>query len=156
VGDNWTFAGGGGRGGSAGHREDAGGRAVLGCNVIVKNRAKEMAVVTHIGRRTRTAIDTGDDITNSVDSRPCLGIFDPALFRKFPNIVGQLGCLVGIRPLRPDILLHDKSLEVITDVAKRDLVGVDLVAWLQTISQEVRRGKMCAYFENNHAKCVDI
>ena len=88
-----------------------------------------MGMVTHVsGRRTRTPIDTGDDITNSVDSRPCFGIFDPALFREFPNIVGQLGCLVGIRPLRPDIFLHNKSLEVVTDVIKWNLVGVDLLA----------------------------
>ena len=157
MGDDWTFAGGGGRGGSAGHREDAGGRAVLGYNVIVKNQAKEIGMMTHMSeRQTRTAIDTGDDITNSVDSRPCFGIFDPALFREFPNIVSQLRYLVGIRPLRPDIFMHNEPHKVVTDVTKRDLVGMDLLAWLQTISWEVKRGKLCAHLENNHAKCVDI
>jgi hypothetical protein len=113
-----------------------------------------MGMATHASRRqTRTA---GDDIINCVDSWPCFGVFDPALFREFPNIVGQLGRLVGIRPLGSHILLCNKSLKVITDVTKRDLVGVDLVAWLQTISQEVMEGKMCAHFENDHTKCVDV
>jgi hypothetical protein len=111
--------------------------------VNVKNQAKEMVMVTHLsGRQTRTVIDAGgDDITNSVDLRPCLGIFDPALLCKFPNIVGQLGCIISIRPLWPDILLHNKSLKVITDVIKWNLVGVDLVARFQTISQERGEGK---------------
>jgi hypothetical protein len=113
-------------------------------------------MATHVsGRRTRTVIDT-DYITNSVNSRPCFGIFDPALFREFPNVVGQLGCLVGIRPLRPDVFLHNEPLKVVTDVIKWNLVGVDLVARLQTISQERRRGKACAHFKNDHTKCIDI
>jgi hypothetical protein len=98
--------------------------------VIVKNQAKEMGMVTHMsGRRTRTVIDTGgDDITNSVDCRPRFGIFDPALFREFPNIIGQLGRLVGIRSLWPDIFLHNEPFKAITDMIKWNLVGVDLSA----------------------------
>jgi hypothetical protein len=125
--------------------------------VIIKNQAKDMGMVAHMsGRQTRTVIDTGDDVTNSVNSWPCFGIFDPALFGEFPNIVGQLGCLVGIRSLWPDIFLHNEPLKVVTDVTKRDLVGVDLLAWLQTMSWEVKRGKLCAHFENHQTKCIDI
>jgi hypothetical protein len=87
-------------------------------------------MATHVsGRWTRPGINTvGDEIANSIDVWPCLGIFNPALFRELPDIVSQLGCLVSVRPLRPDIFLHNKSLEVVTDVIKWNLVGVDLLA----------------------------
>jgi hypothetical protein len=117
-----------------------------------------MGVVTHVsGRGTGTVIDTvQDEIANSIDFWSCLGIFDPALFCELPDIVSQSGCLVGIRLLWPDIFLHNKSLKVVSNVIKWNLVGVDLVARLHTISQEIRRGKICAHFKNDHTKCIDI
>jgi hypothetical protein len=115
-------------------------------------------MATHVsGRSTRTVIDTvRDEIANSIDFWSCLGIFDPAPFCELPDIVGQLGCLVRIWPLRPDILLHNKSLKVVTNVIKWNLIGVDLVAKLEIISREVRRGKPCSHFKNDHTECIDI
>jgi hypothetical protein len=57
----------------------------------MKNKAKEMGMVTHVSRRqTRTVIDTvRDDIANGIDFWPFLRIFDPALFRKLPDIIAQ-------------------------------------------------------------------